>query len=367
MSTSQRLTARSHLATVLTEEILANPEQGSFPIASEHQLCRRFNLSRVTVRLALSDLENRGLIYRKHGKGTFAHSSSKRVQKAIGILLKPSNAIEHRPIAEMLRGVQSILAPLRLNMMVISIPPQEWSAEMAANLGGIIVFPQDLTIEDIEILKNRKLPYILAGKTDLPGPQIRLGQVEAARVMTEKLLLNSHQKIAILSGYDLFLDAAKRKGVHQALQAVGIDPAQVPEISAQGDENDKHRAVEELLKLRPRPTAVVAFDDSLASLLSFHARRTENLSVPEDLSIVSFHDLPYLRYLEPALATVGFEFFAAGQRAAEALNRAILTGEDVKDIVFEPAYRQGQTVAPNRSALFHETETQSEQLAPSLS
>lgn len=356
MLTGQKLTARSRLAAALTEEILNHPEQGNFLIASEHQLCRRFSLSRVTVRLALGDLENRGLIYRKHGKGTFAHGRSIRSHKAIGILLKPAHMVEHRPIFEMMRGMQSVLAPQRLAAMVISTPPEEWSPAMASALGGILVFPQDVTVKDIDALENRKLPYLLAGETPLSGPQIRFGQAEAARVMTEKLLLLGHQRIALLTGYDPFLDAPKREGVHQALIAVGIDPANVPEFSARGQESDRLQAVGELLKLRPRPTAVVAFDDGLASLLSFKARREENIKIPQELSIVSFHDLPYLRYLEPALTTVGFNFFAAGQRAAEVLSRAALTGEAVTDQIFHPTYAQGQTLALNQDPALFGTE-----------
>ncbi len=68
--------------------------------------------------------------------------------------------------------------------------------------------------------------------------------------------------------------------------------------------------------------------------------------MPEDLSIVSFHDWPYLNFIEPALTTVRFDFFAAGQRAAEALSRAALTGEPVADLNFEPTYRPGQTIGP---------------------
>src|SRR5277367_4580008 len=102
---SQRpFTARARLVAAVTEEILNRNEPTSFPIASEHQLCRRFNVSRVTVRLALSDLENRGLIYRKHGKGTFAHGRSTRIHRYLGILMKSPQAAEHRPFAEMLRG-----------------------------------------------------------------------------------------------------------------------------------------------------------------------------------------------------------------------------------------------------------------------
>ena len=52
--------------------------------------------------------------------------------------------------------------------------------------------------------------------------------------MTEQLLQLGHRRIALLTGYDACLDAPKRMGVHDALRAAGIDPAQVPEFSAHG-------------------------------------------------------------------------------------------------------------------------------------
>jgi DNA-binding LacI/PurR family transcriptional regulator len=334
------------LVAALTEEILNKNEQTSFPISSEHQLCRRFNVSRVTVRLALGDLENRGLIYRKHGKGTFAHGRATRIHRYLGILMKSPQASEHRPIAEIIRGAQTAMASIRSAVLLISTPPEEWQPEKASSLGGVIVVPQDVTAKDLDILKNRKLPFLLFAETDLPGPRITLGQREAARKMTEQLLRLGHRRIALLTGYDVCLDASKRSGVHEALRNAGIDPAQVPEVSANGQEGGILQAARDILHLRPRPTAVVAFDDSLGAVLRFQAIRHEGLQVPADLSIVSFHDWPYLNFTEPALTTARFEFFAAGQRAAEALSHAALTGEPVADLNFEPAYRPGQTIGP---------------------
>jgi DNA-binding LacI/PurR family transcriptional regulator len=300
----------------------------------------------VTVRLALGDLENRGLIYRKHGKGTFAHGRSTRIHRYLGILMKSPQAAEHRPIAEMVRGAQTAMASVRSAVLLISAPPEAWQPEKASSLGGVIVVPQDVTAKDLDILKNRNLPFLLFAESDLPGPRITLGQREAARKMTEQLLRLGHRRIALLTGYDACLDASKRRGVHEALRNAGIDPAQTPEVSAHGQESDILQAARDILHLRPRPTAVIAFDDSLGSILNLQARRQEGIQVPEDLSIVSFHDWPYLNFIEPALTTVRFEFFNAGQRAAEALSRAALTGEAVTDLNFEPAYRSGQTIGP---------------------
>ena len=40
-------------------------------LPSERQLLKEYGVSRNTIRLALNDLEERGVIYRLHGKGTF--------------------------------------------------------------------------------------------------------------------------------------------------------------------------------------------------------------------------------------------------------------------------------------------------------
>ena len=346
MSTHRASTARARLVAVLTEEILNSPEQSAFPLASEHRLCQRFNVSRVTVRLALSDLENRGLIYRKHGKGTFAHGRSTRVHRYIGVLMKSTRAAEYRPIAEILRGAQTALTPLRSALLLISTSPKQWRPEKASSLGGVIVLPNDVSVEELEILKDRNLPFLIVGESDLPGPHVMLGQREAAKRMTEQLLQQGHRQIALLSGFAPCLDEPKRRGVHDALREAGIDPKQVPEISAHGSESDIFSAASEVLKLRPRPTAVVAFDDSLALILNVQASRNEGIKIPEEMSIVSFHDWPYLNFNEPALHTVRFDFFAAGLKAAESLIQASLTGLPVLDLTFPPCYRPGQTIGP---------------------
>jgi LacI family transcriptional regulator len=217
-------------------------------------------------------------------------------------------------------------------------------------LGGVIIVPQDVTEADLQVLKNRNLPYLLFTESDLPGPRVILGQRDAARQMTKRLLDLGHRRIALLSGYDVSLDATKRHGIHEALREAGIDPAGVAEISAHGNESEMFEAARKVLHLDPRPTAVIAFDDSLGSILSVQARRQEGIAVPGQLSIVSFHDWPYLHFVEPALTTAHFEFFQGGVGAAEALNRSALTGEPLCDICFAPTYREGQTVGPAPTA-----------------
>jgi GntR family transcriptional regulator len=64
------------LAQQVVQEILSGIEVGNLArdgglLPSEAELSRRFDVSRATIREALSKLEQRGVIYRRHGVGTF--------------------------------------------------------------------------------------------------------------------------------------------------------------------------------------------------------------------------------------------------------------------------------------------------------
>lgn len=61
----------NQLINILINDIKENYSPHS-KILSEREICEHYNVSRTTVRLALSELENMGYIYKQHGKGTFA-------------------------------------------------------------------------------------------------------------------------------------------------------------------------------------------------------------------------------------------------------------------------------------------------------
>jgi len=59
------------LKNILKSKILSNELKGNKRLPSEAELCAEYNVSRATVRQALSELMKDGLIYRDRGKGTF--------------------------------------------------------------------------------------------------------------------------------------------------------------------------------------------------------------------------------------------------------------------------------------------------------
>lgn len=66
---------KSPLYFQLMQDLKKQIEDGSFPekskLPSERVLCEMYELSRITVRQALQELEREGYIYKAHGKGTF--------------------------------------------------------------------------------------------------------------------------------------------------------------------------------------------------------------------------------------------------------------------------------------------------------
>lgn len=74
MNDEQKIPRYGHLKNEIKKKI----ENGEFLpgqcLPSERDFCIEYNMSRMTVRQALNDLQNEGLVYRIQGKGTFVYS-----------------------------------------------------------------------------------------------------------------------------------------------------------------------------------------------------------------------------------------------------------------------------------------------------
>lgn len=108
------------LKKVLTDQIRIGFYQPGQPIPSERSLCDQYGISRITVRRCLSEMIYEGLLYRKHGKGTFVarpkiEQGLARIvnftQTVLALGLKPSTSILS---AEMTEADVDVAKELRL-------------------------------------------------------------------------------------------------------------------------------------------------------------------------------------------------------------------------------------------------------------
>jgi LacI family transcriptional regulator len=79
-----------------------------------------------------------------------------------------------------------------------------------------------------------------------------------------------------------------------------------------------YRAMQTLLAVKPRPTAVFVASDVVA-FGAMAAIRDHHLSIPEDISVVGFDDVPMAPYMAPALTTVHLPASEQGRRGGEML------------------------------------------------
>ena len=156
-----------------------------------------------------------------------------------------------------------------------------------------------------------------------------IANFDGARAITQHLLGHGHRCIAMIRGPVGNVDSDERlRGYHDALRGAGIQPSPLLELAGDFTESSGYRVAAELLKRKPRPTAVFAANDSMAvGLLS--ALGSLGVSVPGDLGVVGFDDIAIARYMNPPLTTVRVDAFGLGQHAVRMMLYRVRTPEPV--------------------------------------
>ncbi|MGW4128062.1 LacI family DNA-binding transcriptional regulator [Amycolatopsis japonica] len=197
----------------------------------------------------------------------------------------------------------------------------------------------------LNAVRDRGMPLVVIDQPHIRGSARigvadRAGAAAAARHLVEL----GHRRIGIFSaqclsaprggelsvteaGNSRFHDNRERMaGYLETLAEAGIPAADVPIWEASGlSVEGALPSAFGLLDRHPRPTALLCMSDLLA-LAAISAARHLGLSVPGDLSVVGFDDVPPARWSEPPLTTVRQDLAAKGRAAGE-LVLGLLRGE----------------------------------------
>jgi LacI family transcriptional regulator len=102
-------------------------------------------------------------------------------------------------------------------------------------------------------------------------------------------------------------------------------------VEAQFDELGGATAARALLALTPPPTAIVAAN-AVAAVGAMAAVRASGRTIPADVSIIGFHDIPQAAYLDPPLTTVQMPLAELGSRSVDVV-LGMIGGAPGADIV----------------------------------
>lgn len=211
--------------------------------------------------------------------------------------------------------VQLVMQPLRFN--------QANYLELARNdeVEGLILFNTHDGDEGLRTLIEAQFPMIIIGSTSENSLlQVDIDNTHAAKMIVDYLFELGHKRIAmILHAAPVYCAARLRyEGYRQALEEAGLTYREELIRVADFSEESGFRAMQELLQVKPPPTAVFAGNDTVA-YGAIQAIRQAGFTIPGDISIVGFDDDLLSRYLNPPLTTLSVPAGGLGGMASRLL------------------------------------------------
>ncbi|MBQ3791049.1 MAG: LacI family DNA-binding transcriptional regulator [Lachnospiraceae bacterium] len=164
----------------------------------------------------------------------------------------------------------------------------------------------------------RSTPVVVTGKLDrTPCYNVRIDASNAMRQLMEHLFELGHERIALVGGrLDVTSTYEKYQTYSSMLHARGIRESGDYVVNGGYDYQSGYEGMNRLLKLKARPTAVVAINDFAATGI-LRSVVEHGLSIPGDISVVSF-DNTYLSELSiPKLTTTDYDYDYFGRMIAE--------------------------------------------------
>ena len=168
-------------------------------------------------------------------------------------------------------------------------------------------------------------------------PFVGVDDEGASRTAAEHLLDLGHERFAIVSfglspdGREGIADSDRQerttfrvsrmrlRGYRAALKVASLPWSEVPVYECQGSAKDLgYRAVEALFRSGQEPTAILALSDQLA-LGAMEWMTEQRISVPQDVSVVGFDDIPMAASGDPPLTTVHQDHAEKGRLAGRIL------------------------------------------------
>ena len=183
--------------------------------------------------------------------------------------------------------------------------------------GIILTPPHSDNPQIVALLHNQSIPFVRIGSQEMgPGIPVSMDDEGSARQATDYLLARGHVRIGFIAGSpDYELSGWRVAGWRSAMAAAGC-PADG--LLAEGDFSygSGEAAARQLLGGPARPSAIIASNDQMA-LATLEVAHELGLTVPGDLSLISFDNTPLVHFTRPPLTAVDQPIALTASKAVE--------------------------------------------------
>ena len=214
---------------------------------------------------------------------------------------------------EIIKGVEEVARARGMTVTVSQsggrlAPPPEWlDGVLQRQPQGLVLVVSAVPPFYSEILRARSIPFIVidpAGDPPADVPSVGSANWSGGLAATRHLIKLGHTRIAAITGPDDLRSAhARLDGYRSAM--LGADLSVHPDWTRFGDFTQASGLEHgrELLELDDPPTAIFAGNDLQAHGVMV-AARSLGLSVPQDVSVVGYDDIPMAEWVTPRLTTI---------------------------------------------------------------
>ena len=259
------------------------------------------------------------------------HASSlrKAKSKTIAVII-PEIANNYFSLA--INGIESIAQEKGYHVLIY-LTHESYQKEVAmmrllhsGRVDGILISISSTTTDysHIEELQAKGLPVVFFDRVceNFNTVSITTDDYESALNATNHLVQQGCKKIAhLMISKNLSIGDKRLKGYLNALKdhQLQIDESLI--ISCTNDEEEDFALVKDLLEKR-KPDGIFAAVERYA-ISAYEDCRQLNISIPNDVKIISFSNLQTASLLDPSLTTITQPAFEIGRQAATILFRAL--------------------------------------------
>lgn len=182
---------------------------------------------------------------------------------------------------------------------------------------GLIVLSGRLSDQALKACA-KTMPVVVTGRNlNAPGLySLNFDNFEGGRLATRHLIDLGHRQIAFIAGAPNHPDASERyRGYRAALESASLEFDPALAIAGDFQEESGLQAVEKLIGVQKKFTAIFASNDQMAFGAAVGLHR-HGLRVPQDVALIGFDDLPMATYSVPPLSSIHESAYELGSLAA---------------------------------------------------
>jgi len=188
-------------------------------------------------------------------------------------------------------------------------------------IDGILFVPADNEAEPVRLIQKHNIAVVVLDRliSNMDVDVVRGDSFGGAYQLATHLIELGHQHIAVLSGpKNIFTSVERVAGFRQAMEEAGLEHNLENVYWGSFSQTLGCEMAEQALKSTPRPTAFLAVNNFIANgaLQTFSQA---GLRVPEDVSVVTFDDIPTIINPVPFLTVATQPAYEMGYQATQLL------------------------------------------------